>query len=408
LKDLQLIFLTDRGGLIILFGLPLLIGSMYGSIYNSMDITGEKAFTIKISLVNLDDGLYSEQIVSTLADIDLLEIQPAETIEQAEALVTDETVTAAFVIPASFSQNVNSYQPSRLEVLVDPAQTQFGNILTGILKEIVTPIDFQGELSYGIRSVLDESGLLQDAAPEMRQATEAQIMGVLMTQVMEMFQNPLITLRTEDLQGADIIVPSNWFAVFLPAFAVMFAFFIVPALAPELLKEKREGTLRRLLSAPLPRRTIIFGKMLAYMVVVFLQVLLLFGVGSIVFDMPMGNDPLGIVLITLALGLSATSLGVMVASLARTERQADAIGMVLGFLLAGIGGCIQIGLLPTYRTEGMLGTLSKLVPHSYALDAYRVLMIESGTLPDILPAILILLGFAVAFFAIGVWRFKYD
>jgi hypothetical protein len=35
-------------------------------------------------------------------------------------------------------------------------------------------------------------------------------------------------------------------------------------------------------------------------------------------------------------------------------------------------------------------------------------MIESGTLPDILPAILILLGFAVAFFAIGVWRFKYD
>jgi ABC-2 type transport system permease protein len=303
---------------------------------------------------------------------------------------------------------VNSYQPSRLEVLVDPAQTQFGNILTGILKEIVTPIDFQGELSYGIRSVLDESGLLQDAAPEMRQATEAQIMGVLMTQVMEMFQNPLISLRTEDLQGADIIVPSNWFAVFLPAFAVMFAFFIVPALAPELLKEKREGTLRRLLSAPLPRRTIIFGKMLAYMVVVFLQVLLLFGVGSIVFDMPMGNDPLGIVLVTIALGLAATSLGVMVASLARTERQADAIGMVLGFLLAGIGGCIQIGLLPTYRTEGMLGTLSKLVPHSYALDAYRVLMIESGTLPDILPAILILLGFAVVFFAIGVWRFKYD
>ena len=34
--------------------------------------------------------------------------------------------------------------------------------------------------------------------------------------------------------------------------------------------------------------------------------------------------------------LEATSLGVMVAALSRSERQADAIGMVLGFLLAGI------------------------------------------------------------------------
>jgi ABC-2 type transport system permease protein len=406
-KDIQIIF-KDRGALIILFGLPLLIGSMYGSIYNSMDITGEKGFSITVSLVNQDDGPYSEQIVSTLEDIDLLDIQAVESIAQAESLVTDETVMAAIVIPASFSQNVNSYKSSIIEVLVDPAQAQFGNILTGILKEIVTPIGIQGELTYGIRSTLEESGLMEGSPQEIRLATEAQIMGVLMTQLMEMFQNPSITIQSEDLQGADIIIPSNWFAVFVPALTVMFAFFIVPALAPELLKEKREGTLRRLLSAPLARGTILSGKMMAYLGIVFLQVLLLFGVGSVLFDMPLGDDPLGILLITLALGLSATSLGVMVAALARTERQADAVGMVLGFLLAGIGGCIQIGLIPAYRMEGILGTLSKFVPHSYALDAYRILMIESGTLTDVLSNLLILLGFAVVFFVIGVWKFKYD
>jgi ABC-2 type transport system permease protein len=406
-KDLQLIF-KDRGALIVLFGLPLLIGSMYGSIYNSMDITGEKGFTITVSLVNLDDGPYGEQVVSTLEEIDLLEIQTADAIAQAEELVVDETVVAAIVIPASFSLNVNSYESSTIEVIVDPSQAQFGNILTGILKEVITPIDFQGELTYGIRSVLEGSGLLEGAPQEYQQAVEAQITGVLMTQVMEMFQNPLISLRTEDLQGADILIPNNWFAVFVPAFVVMFAFFIVPGLAPELLKEKREGTLRRLLAAPLSRRTILLGKMLAYLVIVFLQVLLLFGVGNIFFDMPLGNDPLAIVLVSLALGLSATSLGVMVAALARTERQADATGMVLGFLLAGIGGCIQIGLIPTYRMEGFLGTLSKFVPHAYALDSYRMLMIEAGRLADVLPNILILLGFALVFFAIGVWKFKYE
>lgn len=406
-KDLQLI-LKDRGGMIVLFGLPLLIGSMYGSIYNGMDVTNEQGFTISVSLVNLDDGAYGEQVVSTLEDIDILEIQAEDTVAQAEKLVVDETIMAAIVIPASFSQNVNSYEPSTIEVIVDPAQAQFGNILTGILKEVVTPINFQGELTYGIRSVLKGSGLLEGAPQDYQQAVEAQITGVLMTQVMEMFQNPLISLRTEDLQGGVILIPDNWFAVFVPAFVVMFAFFIVPGLAPELLKEKREGTLRRLLAAPLARRTVLLGKMLAYLSIVSLQVLLLFGIGNIFFDMPLGDDLFAMVLISLAMGLSATSLGVMVAALARTERQADAIGMVLGFLLAGIGGCIQIGLVPTFRMEGFLGTLSKFVPHSYALDSFRKLMIESGTLGDVLPNILILLGFAVVFFVIGVWQFKYE
>jgi len=406
-KDLQLIF-KDRGGLIVLFGLPMLIGSMYGSIYNNMDMTGEKGFTITVSLVNLDTGPYGEQVVNTLEEIDLLEIQTAETVSQAEDSVVDESVMAAIVIPASLSQNVNSYESSTLEVIVDPAQEQFGNILTGIMKEVITPIDFQGELTYGIRSVLKDSGMLQGAPQEQQQAIEAQIMGVLMTQVMEMFQNPMISLQTEDLKGGDILIPNNWFAVFVPTFVVMFAFFIVPGLAPELLKERREGTMRRLLAAPLARRTILLGKMLAYLLIVFLQVLVLFGVGSIFFDMPLGDDPLGIILVSIVMGLAATSLGVMVAALARTERQADAVGMVLGFLLAGIGGCIQIGLIPNYRMEGFLGTLSKFVPHSYALDSYRILMIESGKLGDVLPNILILLGFAVVFFVIGVWQFKYE
>ena len=40
-----------------------------------------------------------------------------------------------------------------------------------------------------------------------------------------------------------------------------------------------------------------------------------------------------------ALAMAATSLGMMVAGLARSSRQADAVGMVLGFVLAGLGGC---------------------------------------------------------------------
>jgi hypothetical protein len=63
-------------------------------------------------------------------------------------------------------------------------------------------------------------------------------MGVLMTQVLEILQNPTIFIRTENQSGADVVVPDNWFSAFLPMFAVMFAFFIVPAIGQA---DQREG-----------------------------------------------------------------------------------------------------------------------------------------------------------------------
>ena len=92
----------------------------------------------------------------------------------------------------------------------------------------------------------------------------------------------------------------------------MFAFFIVGTIAATILTEKEEGTFRRLLASPIHRGSTIAGKMLAYMLVVGLQVLVVFGVGSGFFGVPLGNSPLGLLLVTLALALTATSLGMLV------------------------------------------------------------------------------------------------
>jgi ABC-2 type transport system permease protein len=406
-KDLQIIF-KDRGALIILFFLPLLIGSMYGSIYQNMGVQGEQGISFAISLTNLDDGPYGKQVASLLEQVDILEIQKESSVAGAETLIEDGKVLAAVVIPASFSHNVNDYLPSTIEVIVDPVQAQYGSIVTGIMKEVITPVVVQGEVQYGIRTLLDESGLLEDADPSLRQAVEAQNLGVVMTQVQEMIGNPLISVISQGVEGAQVGVPDNWFALFLPAFAVMFAFFVITGVAPELHKEKQEGTLRRLLSAPISRSAILAGKMLAYLVIVILQVLVIFGVGNIVFGMPLGKAPLGMILITLAMGLAATSLGAMLASVSRSERQANSVGMVLGFLLAGLGGCIQIGLVPIYRMGGALGTISKFIPHAHALEAFRKIMLEGAGTLTILPQLGILLGFTALFLAIAVWQFRFE
>jgi ABC-2 type transport system permease protein len=143
--------------------------------------------------------------------------------------------------------------------------------------------------------------------------------------------------------------------------------------------------------------------MLAYTLVVVLQVLLVFGVGRALFGMSWGSSPLGLVLVTLAMALTAASLGMLVATVARSRRQAMTISTILGVVLAVVGG-VMTGV-PAQGTA--LYWPSRFTPHAYAISAYFKMMIGGGV-ADILPQLALLAGMGLLFFLIAVWRLKFD
>jgi ABC-2 type transport system permease protein len=200
----------------------------------------------------------------------------------------------------------------------------------------------------------------------------------------------------------------------MPVFSTMFAFFLIGFMAESIIKEKESGSFRRLLAAPIHPGTVITSKMLAFIVIVFLQMLLLFGICNLVFDMPLG-DPLGLLALTLALALAATGLGMLLGSLAQTKKQAGSIGMLLGFVLwfaSGFtsftidltGGVLQAGI----PMEGFKYYLSQITPHAHAINGYNKLIIDGANLGELLPNITALLGFAIVFLAVALWRFKFN
>ena len=408
-KEIQLIT-KDRGSLAVLFLLPLLFGSLYGSINLQMSNSGDDpTILLNVCLVNEDVGIFGEQVAEALEGIGELEIETLDAVAEAEQRVADGEATAAIVIPADFTQKIDAYTPTTIEAIVDPAQPESASIVTGIMNRVVAEVTIWGEIQYGIRTILNESGVLADASAEVRRAVEAQNLGVIMTRLDEMRRDPAIVVASEDLEGAKIEGGITiFFALMFPGFTVMFAFFTVGMSGASLLNERETGTLRRLLAAPIPRGAIIAGKMLAYMLLVCLQVVVLFGVANILFDMPLGKSPVALVLLTLVLALAATAMGMLVAALSRTAKQADNVGTVLGFVLAGIGGCIAMSRTPITRTEGFMGVLSKLTPHAHALEGYYSLMAENATFAQVLPEIGILLAMGTVFFLIAMWRFKFE
>jgi ABC-2 type transport system permease protein len=401
-KDL-LIVLRDKGTLALYFLMPLLFASLLGMVFGNTG-SEQRQVEIMVLLVNQDDGSYGRMLIDGLQDVDVLIIEALNAPSLADERVAGGDAPAALLIPAGFSSKIDSGEPAEVTIIMDPTQQVAANIVAGIANQAMAEIGVLGELRYGIRAVLAQSPDYDRASPELRQAVEAQTLGVLWTQVQQMRHNPVIALESEAVAGAEELQPWNPITYYVPSFTVAFAFFLVGQMATTLLREKEEGTFHRLISSPLPRVAIIGGKMLAYLVVVFLQVIVLFSVGYALFEMPPGESPLGLLLLTLALALASASLGMLLGALCRTSKQAEGAGQVLGFVLLALGGSI----FPLFRAEGFMGILSRLTPSAWGIEGYMGLVADNWTLAQTAPNIVALLGFAVVFFAVAVWRFRFE
>jgi ABC-2 type transport system permease protein len=401
-KDLLIVF-KDKGALAVFFLMPLLFASLLGMAFGN---TGSDETTIEVAmlLVNQDSGSYGEMLADGLKEAEVLAVEEINDATLADERVASGDASAALVIPADLTAKIDAGEPVEITIIKDPTQQEAANIAAGIANQAMAEIGLLGELRYGIHAVLAQAPDYDQAPPELVQAVEAQTMGVMWTQVQQMRQNPVIAVRDEAVAGAEEVQPWDPITYYVPGFTVAFAFFLIGQMAMTLLREKEEGTFRRLMSSPMQRGSIIGGKMLAYVLIVFLQVVVLFGAGYALFKMPLGESPLGLVLLTLALALTSASLGMLLGALCTTSKQADRLGMVLGFVLLALGGTI----FPLFRAKGFIGTVSRLTPSAWGIEGYMGLVADNWTLAQTAPNILALLGFAAVFFAVAVWRFRFD
>ena len=198
------------------------------------------------------------------------------------------------------------------------------------------------------------------------------------------------------------------YQVLVPAYTVMFAFFLVLTVGWIFTAERRQGTLKRLRAAPLTRGQILLGKLIPCYLVSLGQGLFLLVAGRLLFGMRWGPErwPLAeqvgwLFLVVACTSLAAMGLALLVAALARTEVQVALYGAVPVLVLALVGGCV----LPREMMPEQTQWLTLLTPHGWALDAYRELLnATAGYEPNLLlvaRACGVLVAFGVGFLALA-------
>lgn len=192
----------------------------------------------------------------------------------------------------------------------------------------------------------------------------------------------------------------------IPSYTVLFVFFLVNIMARSFLLERDLGTLRRLRIAPLRGPDLILGKTLPFLIVSLVQTALLFLAGKLLFGMSWGTRPWMLLPVIFATSLAATGLGLVVATLVRSDSQVSAYANIVVISMAGISGCF----MPRDWLPLPMQTISLLTPHAWALMSYEQLL--KRNVPDLTVVWQdcgVLALFAAAFFAFGCWRFRrYD
>ena len=183
----------------------------------------------------------------------------------------------------------------------------------------------------------------------------------------------------------------------------MFAFFLVNIMARSFINERDLGTLCRLRMAPVSRAGLLLGKTAPFFLISLVQSALLFLFGRLLFGMSWGSMPAGLIPVVLCTSLSATALGLLVATLARTEAQVAAYATFLVITMAGISGCF----IPRDWQPQLMQQIGLITPHAWALIAYDQLLVrEHANLAIVCDCCAVLLTFAAVFFAVGWWRFQ--
>jgi ABC-2 type transport system permease protein len=175
------------------------------------------------------------------------------------------------------------------------------------------------------------------------------------------------------------------------------------ALAQVFFLERQRWTLQRLLMMPVTRAQILGGKLLGQYLLGLVTFGIMLGAGALL-GVQWG-DPLGVIVIVLVFTLAVTAMALAFSTLVRTSAQATGLGILIPLILAPLGGAWW----PMDITPQAMQTVGKIIsPIAWSQDAFNKMVFYGATLTDILPSVLVLLVFAVVFFAFGLSRFRYE
>jgi ABC-2 type transport system permease protein len=376
-RDLHLFFM-DRRAMIMSFVAPILIASFFGYVFGGVS-ADQPPSRIAVAAIDQDQSGISRHVLTALSADKALDVKSAE-LEPARAAVRGGKTTVAVVIPPGFGDRAakslfRGQDKPEIQLLYDPSHTAELAMVRGILTQHV----MEAVSSQAFSGGSGRSGGMGRG-----------------------FSMPY-TVHEEGVTARKG-VRYNSMAHSFAGMSVQFILFMGIDAGVMVLMLRRSGVWSRMRAAPISRFTIIGSRAASSAIIAMIILCVVFGFARAVYGVRIEGSFAGFVGVCLAFSIMTAAFGLLVAVLGRTPEAARGIAILATLLLVMLGG----SWVPTFLFPQWLQSLSFAVPTRWAVDGLDATIWRGASFTAALGPIAAMLGFAVLFGAIAIWRFRWD
>jgi ABC-2 type transport system permease protein len=390
--------------MVMTFVMPIIFTAALGLAFGG---DGSEDVRTPLLVVDEDGEEVAQAIRSHLADSTIVRLwQPAGTellpSTQEEAVEALDEYGRILILPNGLSRILLAGEPVTATFYVadrNPSTQVVGQEIAAALASVENAVNIA-------HLATEQAAMLAPFADESeRQRYFASVLAAARTALPA---NPITVTRTASLHTAieaesapPIATSANQSS---PGSLVNFGLIALLSTAVALVEERTVGTLRRLVSSPVGKATLLAGKTLGPLFIGLLQTLVLVLFGQLVFGVQWARSPLALAAVVLCFNLAGVSLGILLSTLVRTTDQAVGVMIGASMSMAALGGAWW----PLDIVSPTMQRIAYFFPSAWAMEGYQAVILRGASVADVMPQALALLGFATLFFTLGIWRFRFE
>ena len=429
LAELRLYF-SSRRTLIMNVIAPVLIGAFFGYVTNPKDQTAPH---VPVAVVDRDGSAVTTAIIDAMSKDASLEITRADE-TQARKLVSEGKLRAAIVFPEKFGASAATalFAPGdrpKITLIEDPSKAMEVSLVQGLMTQHImqavaaqafSPTTLSADTIAGWRKGLMDAGAgvssdqksalggLFDSLDRLRvdqqkaaTATPADSTTAA-TPATGGMRQPFSVDKQSAVGSRDN--QYNGYAHSFAGMSVQFILFLGIDLGVALLLARRLGLWKRLRAAPLSRATLVASRMASGTVIACVLMLAIFAAAIAIFGVRIRGSVAGFALITLTFAIMTAAFGLFIAAVGKTPEATRGLAIVVTLIMVMLGGA----WVPSFIFPPWLQTASLVVPTRWAVDGLDAMTWRGLGFDAALAPSAVLLGFAMLFALLALWRFRWD
>lgn len=331
---------------------------------------------LSVVVVSQDGGDLTDATLDAIKDTDVYHIvEVTDSVSHAKRMVDRGDVKAAIILPSNYDDD-NADQKA-VTLYIDSSDQMASQALVPTTTALFNELSAKSASAAQLNT--QNSSKKASAIDSVKSAISLQVNKIY-----------------GDIKYIDFLVPA------VLGMTVMFS--CMMGMGASIAGERETGELARLFMTPTSVATVIGGKIAGKLIVELVRALILLVAAILLFNITVKGGIPATFLILVIGALCFVGFGIMISATAKTQEDYAQMVMPFSMPMMFVSGVFY----PIETMPWIFQKLAYVCPLTYLNDAMRAVMIQGHSLGDVWIDILVLLGFTLLFFIIGVVRFDRD